>query len=397
MWPRAFSRYILREVLGLSMIMLLGSTMIIMFGVVMHKLVESGLGLKAFLQMLPYATVVSLQFAVPSTLLFAVCAVYGRMAADNELTAVKSAGVHPFRVVVPVYILGLVVSPFVVWLNDIAVSWGRIGLNRVVLHSVEEIVYGFLRSQKVFVSQNLTISVNDVEGRWLISPVIQLRVDDDTKEITAEKAAISLNEANETLVIELVNWQWDSGKNLQMSGGAKTPIRFELPLTMAAKKAREATSISELPLSSMPAARSDLVRETNLHEQAVLARSARSMLTGQFVMFNDPIMGDHRFNLKDVSKKTARLNQEPWRRWALGFSCFSFVFVGVPWAIHLKNANYATTFVVCFLPVLFVYYPLFALGVDQAKSGNWPPYSPFLSNIVMLLIGVYFLRRIYRS
>lgn len=397
MWPSTFSRYILREVLGLTMIMLISSTMIIMLGVVGQQLMKAGVGIKTFLQMLPYAIVISLQFAVPSSLLFAVCSVYGRMAADNELTAVKGAGVHPLRAILPVYVLGLLISPFVVWLNDVAVAWGRPGLNRIVLHSIEEIAYGVLRSNGEYRANNLQIRVEDVKDRWLIHPTIFLFVGPDTNTIVAEKASISMNEKTEKLVIDLVNWRMENGKHWQMYGG-KDPNRFEIPLSMAATKGQAVNaSSSELALSEMPVARANLNRETNTFEQALMSRSSTSMLTGQFGMFEDPVTSEHRNSLKDVGKRSFRLQQEPWRRWALGFSCLSFVVIGAPLAIVGRSANYSTSFAICFLPILIFYYPLFAAGVDFAKNGAWPSYSPFLANILTMAVGMFFLRKVYRS
>ncbi len=64
-------------------------------------------------------------FALPATLLFAVCAVYGRIAADNEVLAVKAAGVPPMRIMTPTLIIGFLFSPLAVWMMDLAVSWGR--------------------------------------------------------------------------------------------------------------------------------------------------------------------------------------------------------------------------------------------------------------------------------
>jgi len=33
-------------------------------------------------------------------------------------------------------------------------------------------------------------------------------------------------------------------------------------------------------------------------------------------------------------------------------------------------------------PILIGYYPLLMYGIDQAKSGNLPPYSVWLANLV---------------
>jgi len=91
-----------------------------------------------------------------------------------------------------------------------------------------------------------------------------------------------------------------------------------------------------------------------------------------------------------------RLQTEPWRRWANGFSCFFFVLVGAPLAIRMRNADLWTSFAVCFLPILIVYYPLMAYGVDRAKCGELPPYAVWLGNVILAAAGLWLLRKIVR-
>ena len=87
---------------------------------------------------------------------------------------------------------------------------------------------------------------------------------------------------------------------------------------------------------------------------------------------------------------------EPWRRWANGFSCFFFVLVGAPLAIRWRSADVWTSFGICFLPILCVYYPLLAFSVDRAKCGVLPPYAVWLGNVVLLVLGGWLLRRVIR-
>ena len=54
------------------------------------------------------------------------------------------------------------------------------------------------------------------------------------------------------------------------------------------------------------------------------------------------------------------------------------------------------TFAICFFPILLVYYPLLAFGLDRAKSGELPPYMVWLGNIVLGLIGIFLYRRMVR-
>ena len=79
-----------------------------------------------------------------------------------------------------------------------------------------------------------------------------------------------------------------------------------------------------------------------------------------------------------------------------GFSCFAFVLVGVPLAVRMRNSDVWTSFAVCFLPILAVYYPLLAFGVDQAKSGELPPYCVWAGNVVLIAVGAILVRRVLR-
>jgi len=92
----------------------------------------------------------------------------------------------------------------------------------------------------------------------------------------------------------------------------------------------------------------------------------------------------------------SKLHTEPWRRWAQGFSCLCFVLVGAPLAIIARTADYWTTFGICFLPTMVLYYALFILGFEQSKSGAWPPYAVWLGNLVLIGIGISLIDRVRR-
>ena len=97
-----------------------------------------------------------------------------------------------------------------------------------------------------------------------------------------------------------------------------------------------------------------------------------------------------------AQRRLVRLRMEPWRRWSTGFSCLCFVLVGVPLAIRNKSHDTMTTFGKCFLPTLLLYYPLLMLALDRAKAGVWPPYVVWLPNIIMLLVGLWLIKKVER-
>ena len=69
----------------------------------------------------------------------------------------------------------------------------------------------------------------------------------------------------------------------------------------------------------------------------------------------------------------------------------------MPLAIWCRTADYWSSFGVAFLPILLIYYPLFALGLEQAKDGGWPPYSVWLGNLALSAVGAWYLRKVHYS
>jgi len=208
MFPGKFNRYILWDVFKLFFLCATAMTLVISLGLVGQQLVRQGLGWVAVVKLLPYISLIALQFSLPATLLFAVCCVYGRISADNEIVALKSAGISPFRIIRWIVVLAFLVSFPAVWINDLAVSWGRPGMERVILRSFEEIVLGTLKSRRSFENEKgFTIHVQEVRDRWLIRPTIFLfnQQTGAPMTINAEKAKIAIDPDNDLLVIDLHN------------------------------------------------------------------------------------------------------------------------------------------------------------------------------------------------
>ena len=120
------------------------------------------------------------------------------------------------------------------------------------------------------------------------------------------------------------------------------------------------------------------------------------MLTGDF---DGLAGGDWQNDTKDLQHQKFRLYRmqtEPPRRWANGFSCLCFALVGTAMAIRRRNADALTSFFLCFVPILMVYYPLLAFGVDRAKAGAITPYAVWLANVILVVWGLWLLRRVMR-
>lgn len=392
---RILTRYILLEVIKVFLIALVALTaMLLVLGVV-REAVSQGLGPVQVLRLVPFLLPEVLRLTVPGTILFAACSVYGRMAADNEVVAVKSLGIAPWPLVWPTLVLAFLLSLLAVWINDLAAHWGRNGARRVAIEAVEEIAYGMLRSQRTYATNKFSISVRGVQGRRLIQPTLTFAPSGSAPPITirAQEAELRLDAANSELIITCRNGTMDFGA--QGSFDFPDTIERQIPLEDASR-ARDGLTPSWMPLRSIP-------REASQHRQELQQQQQEMALLAAYQMFLadfDALTSEEWETLDRTLRRSRthlhRLEVEPHRRWANGFSCLGFVLVGIPMAVRLRNAGVWSTFFACFLPILVVYYPLLMMGVDLAKQGRLPAYSVWVGNGLLALWGLWLLRRVSR-
>jgi lipopolysaccharide export system permease protein len=171
----------------------------------------------------------------------------------------------------------------------------------------------------------------------------------------------------------------------------------EVPLDAVSRKETVSTSPSEIPMAQFAAARKAQVELIGKVEQIAAGKIGLGLVTGRL---EHALPGFTRYEqdlLVHERNRLIRVEMEPWRRWANGFSCLCFVLVGAPMAIRMRNSDFLTSFFMCFLPILLVYYPVFILGVDQAKRGAVPPIAVWLGNVLIVLWGWWLLRRVIRQ
>src|SRR5262245_18077736 len=113
--PSSITRYILTELIGWFAIFVVGLTLLMVVILVGSEAWRMNLGLLPTLRLIPCVLSTALVFAVPGTILFTVCLVYGRMSADNEVTAAKSAGISPMALIWPAIGLSFLLSAVAVW------------------------------------------------------------------------------------------------------------------------------------------------------------------------------------------------------------------------------------------------------------------------------------------
>ncbi len=393
------SRYVLLQLLSTFGVALLGMTLVLVFGIMAQVGLSMGLGLDAFFRLLPYALPRALRFAVPASILLSTCSVFGRMSADNEVIAAKSLGISPRIVLYPAFGLALLISCGMIWVNDVAITWGASGIQSVIYDSVEEVVFRKLRTERMFRNEHFSINVKKVVGRKLIGPRLEMGGDDRIV-VEARDAEIKADVVDETLHIRLTDSTMESNGTFYANPGTHEQ---EIPLSQATVKDRSSPRISELGLSHI--SNEAVAQRASMEEldQRLAARAALQMVMGEIHQLGETSKHPdgatwsllHR-RRSDGETRLNRLHLEPWRRCAEGFSCLFVVMVGAPLSVRMRTTNFFTTFALCFFPVLVIYYPALQWAVTQAKDGVVPPYTVWIGNGILMLVGIALTRRIIR-
>ena len=393
---KILTRHILVELLKVFLVALLSLTlMIVLFGIVKRG-IENGLGPEQILRLLPYILPDALRFSLPATALFTATTVYGRMSGDNEIVAAKSLGINPMSLLWPVLVLSFFLSLTAYWLNDLAVSWGGDGIQRVAIEAVDKIAYGMLRTQRSYSTRQFSISVSRVEGRKLIEPILTFSAAPGRPAlmVTAREAELCRDPEENVLVIACRDLQiiGRGESNLQSTGTEE----FAIPLDIASNVNDTSRKPGRLALNVIPRMSVEGRTKIQREEQKQAVMAAYHMLTGEMLGLYGPEWTIHELTLRQLREYLFRLRTEPPRRMSAGFSCLCFVLVGAPLAIRRRSASMLTSFFLCFLPILIIYYPLLALGVGSAKEGVLPPEAVWTGNILLALWGWWLLRRVIR-
>ncbi len=398
-------RSILSELVRVFALALLALTGILVMAGIVAEAARQGLGPEQIVKLVPLLIPGTLPFTIPATMLFAVSVTFGRMSADNELTAIKAAGVPITYALWPALFLGAAISAVVWWLNDEFIPRNHHLLRTTALKDIEELLYSRLRRDLCFNEPrvNYAIWVRDVQGRRLLTATFKKRDANGRDEIIAqaEIAELTVDLEGETVWVEM--WQGDMSKD----GGAtyfsfdKEKVPLPLPPLGAARKVRA----RELTNSQILVRRQELLDKIAELETKQRSRAAenppqegwpKNETQREKGLTSAPKLPPET-ELKFLYKELYELDTEYATRPALALGCLFFVLIGCPVAIWFHKRDFLSAFVTCFLPIVIVYYPLMMFGINLGKEGRVNPmYMMWTGNLVLGLVGLILLWRLTR-
>lgn len=369
-----------------------------------------GLSLNQILRVAPLLVPSMLPLTIPATTLFASCVVYGRLAHDNEVVALKAAGVHLYAVVRPALLLGALATAATAGLYHTTIPATQRQFYEAVLADPEEVLYNQLRRDRCLRHPNspYVLYVRDVEGKRLIDVVVKRRKKVLDKATGAEVSVgydyvARMPEARLRVDLAAGKMSIDPDRFVvhekTVEGATKSagPIVMDLPDNVSGKEARlriSALTYDELPgrIAAVTAERDHF--EHKYHEVLAEADRASDPVARQ-VLRREALGLKYQFDTK--AQQARNLRAEVHARPALAASCLVFALIGCPVGVWANRSDYLSTFVICFLPTLVVYYPLLLAGSDLGKNGRLPLWMGcWLADIVLANIALVLIWRFLR-
>ncbi len=382
-------RYVIGEVARSFGLALLTMTAIFVLFMVAAQARDVGLAPGDIAHLVPYVIPSTLPYTVPVSLLFAATVVYGRLAGDNEIIAVKSAGLSVWTVLWPTIFMAVALSA---WLLQASSDWiprSTHAAKMVLFKDLEDMFYKLLSRDREFNHPKwpFLIKVRDVQGSKMIDATFKHKVQgsNDYDAIIQARTA----ELHFYLKEKLVRVYLEDAELQRLVQGVDVFLinNNELPFSIPPdSQFNMEKKIQEYTNTEIAA---ELAKHIHLIETAQKAEAIRdgfSFATGRFDRINwadvFQVFRDH----AEWIRRCNELNTEWHLRISMAFGSLLFVLVGAPIGIRFARRDFLSAFMTCFLPIIAIYYPLMLGGVNMSKEGQLVPIvSLWLGNLLLAL------------
>lgn len=430
------NRMIFAELMKVFLMSLVGLTGMFLLAGLIQEATQKGLSPTQILMAIPLIIPNTLPFTIPATTLFATCVVYGRMSADNEVLVLRAAGVNIYHLLWPAMMLGLIttVTTAALYYDPIPRSQGM--LRAQLVKDGENLIYGKIKREGGLRQNNLdfVLFVRDVQGRDLIDVVVKKRRPDkmgyelvaraqtarlrirkvqfqqeSNEDVAAPKELPRLAAADRfekrkrglakgpsyELVVYMDRCYVDS-----LQGGTAADLQGQeyttpLPDSLFGKDPKDrATSQTWQELFE---SRAELkVELADLHNE-ILELESKPNETAAPGKTNAEVAREYKiFSVRQFERQIRQIDTEIQMRPALSLGCMCFVLIGCPVGIWASRSDYLSVFIICFLPTVFIYYPVLLASLNLAKDFKVPVQAAWMADIVAATGSLFLIKRLMK-
>ena len=362
---RLLDRYIGRQLLVTALFAIVVLSVVLVLGNIFKKLLDLLVNQNApaslILSFIAYVLPFSLTFTIPWGFLTSVLLVFGRMSAENELTALRSNGVSIPRTCMPVWGLAAVFTAICLWINMDVAPHAQQQMKNALFNIATSNPLAMFGTDKVIEDFPGHVIYVEKSSGDVLTNLLVYKIDEDTKALTSVMFA---REGR----LELGTGEVKNSKG---------EIEYEKQLILKLRDGRyeqrddnHPDELSRLRNGIVVAEGSVSISLKALYEKKQKAGGVSSMALGELLA-------------TEKSEKTVEIN----KRLSNALATLAFALLAVPLAITAQRKETSVGFAIS-LAIGLVYYLFFFL-TDMAR--NRPHLHPellvWVPNIVFFTIG----------
>jgi len=353
--------YILKEFFG-PLLLTLGVLSFVMVLIgnlkrIADLVINKGVDILSVLQIFIYLTPYIITYTLPISVLVAVLLALGRLSGDNEIIAIRASGISLFRLILPLLIIGLILSFGLALFNDQAGSYSHFAYRKALKEmgfknptaAFEEGVFINSFQKYILFIYHVDQKKNRLNNIRIYEPQGE---DKPTRTIVAKAGEFVVIPEKNIIKLKLIDGTSDEPD-------PENPTNFY--------KLNFRTYFMNLDLANIQERVVDKkYKEMTIHE---LKQEAKK--------------------LKREGIDPAPLFTEIHEKLALAFSCFIFMLLGSSLGIITRRREKTINIGIAVL-IIVCYYPLFIGCEALAIGGQLPPaLALWLPNIIFGLIGAF--------
>lgn len=374
---RIFDAYIGRQVLSAVITGVVVLTGVLVLGNIFKKLDQllgsTSLPPSAVVMFVLYIIPYSLIFTIPWAFLTGILLVFGRLSADNEMTALRMTGMSMARICLPVFVMAVALSGVCYWVNVDLAPYAKAKIKRlfydVVVQNPEELfqagkVFDQLPGTRIYTRKRDGAKLYNVE-------IFKTAGGFDQSYTRADKAYVEYTPGTDEFTLRLEGAmveQRSTEEDVAMINDMKRIYLGKTYVTMSLQQLKEKIQHVNPSMKST----SDLWSEVG---------NGLDCFTQE------------KMNAKAKSAALTEINM----RYSLSLACITFALVGVPLGITAQrretSIGFALSLVVATSYIMFV---IFANTLNE-KPGLYPHLLMWVPNIVFIGLGATLFSKLARK
>jgi len=435
---KILSKYILKEHIGPFIFSLMLITLLFLMNLIFRELghiLSRGLQLNVVLEFLFLNIAWIIALAVPMAVLIATLMAFGRLSADNEITAIKSSGISFYSILTPVLLFFTGVGILLVLFNDRVLPDFNHRARLLTTDILRKRPTLKLEPNVVFKEiPKITLLVHDVKDAADSSKIYNVVLDDRSdrqslKTILAKWGSVHFNYQSERLILNLYDGEIHEvtiGKlsEYQRVRFHKYRVSVDVPgLALQRSNSQyrgDREKSVEMLLQDVKNLRKAVRREReNIYrmgakpfrqvfpERLLAARhaGAHSLSTGGIAFFR-PAKQDSEIVARETANLISQLKMEQriiksyyrsinslmvevYKKYAIPAACIVFVLIGAPLGIMTRKGNLGISGGISV--VFFLIYWIFLIGGEELADRQYitPFWSMWAANIFVGAAGIY--------